>query len=219
MRVAAPSGIQAKSGSLLLRRDDFSAHVCAQVACPTPAITIGARRILSPTYRANGPAGRAAAACNPLAIFRPAISVSRRKFGFFAVRYKKIAFSGRPCGGPYDASRVCGGARLSASLSYLPLVPPNVPFLSLSLSLSLALSASRRIFTPWQIKNTRIFLRGRYASRRSETGTRARCPFFSLLRAPLSRITEWIVIGYNRSRCRPPPPPPSEPPSLSPLIQ
>jgi len=39
-RVAAASGIQAKTGALLLRRDDFSAHVCARVACPTPAITI-----------------------------------------------------------------------------------------------------------------------------------------------------------------------------------
>ncbi|EZA52576.1 Upstream activation factor subunit spp27, partial [Ooceraea biroi] len=38
-RVAAASGIRAKSGALLLRRDDFSAHVCARVACPTPAIT------------------------------------------------------------------------------------------------------------------------------------------------------------------------------------
>lgn len=39
LRVAATWGIRAKSGSLLLRRDVLSAHVCAQLACPTPAIT------------------------------------------------------------------------------------------------------------------------------------------------------------------------------------
>ncbi|EGI58718.1 Upstream activation factor subunit spp27 [Acromyrmex echinatior] len=53
LRVAIASGIQAKSGSLLLRRDDFSAHVCAQVACPTPAIITAAHRILPSTSRAN----------------------------------------------------------------------------------------------------------------------------------------------------------------------
>lgn len=32
-------GIRRKSGPFLLRHDDFSAHVCDEVACPTPAIT------------------------------------------------------------------------------------------------------------------------------------------------------------------------------------
>lgn len=76
LRVAIASGIQAKSGSLLLRRDDFSAHVCAQVACPTPAIITAAHRILPSTSRANGRTGWIIAPCNPLAIFHLAISVS-----------------------------------------------------------------------------------------------------------------------------------------------
>lgn len=105
----------------------------------------------------------------------------------------------------------CGGARLSASLSYSCLVP--------SLSLSRTLSTSRHdgFLRRSRDKKVRVFLYGApsrkiYVSRRLETATRARCPF-SLLRAPLSRIAEWIVIGYNRSRCHPPPLP-----QLPPLI-
>jgi len=76
LRATTASGIQAKLGSLLLRRDDFSAHVCARVACPTPAITTATRRILSSTYRINDEIGGLTATCNPLAIFETATSVS-----------------------------------------------------------------------------------------------------------------------------------------------
>jgi len=100
-----------------------------------------ARCILPSTYRDNDETEHLTASCNSLVIFRPVTSVSWRKVGFFVVRYKKIAFSPRPCGGPYDASRVCVVAR-----AYQPRSRVRVTFsLSLSLSLSFSLSLALAI--------------------------------------------------------------------------
>lgn len=214
LRGAAASGIGAKSGSLLLRRDVFSAHVCARVACPTPAITTAVRRISPPTYRATGGLARLDGPCNPLGIFGPATSLPRRKAGFFAVRYKKIAFSPRP-----RMTRLeCVVARAYQPRSRIRVSLP----LSLSLALLLSLSfsffrisssvyISRLVRVTMNLcvvvdkkkkgKKERTFLRMCESPSREilfvdRNRARARCPFPSFAR--LSRIADWIVIGYNR---------------------
>lgn len=103
--------------------------------------------------------------------------------------------------------------------AYQPRSRIRVPSRSLSLSFSLYLSRVLCIarhdgfLTPRMIKKVRISLHGklpreRYTRSSSIGNGHARAlPLFPSF-ARLSRIAEWIVIGYNRSRCRPPPPPP-----------
>lgn len=141
---------------------------------------------------------RLSAACNPLAIFGAATLVSWRKVEFFVVRYKKIAFPSRPCGGPYDASRVCVVARAYQPHSCIRVSFPR------SLLLSRPCTQHRVTTDFYAIKDKKkyIFLR-ESPSRKigfSSIGTeRARVPI-SLLRAPhVSPIGSSLVITVTAS--------------------
>lgn len=218
LRVAAASGIRAKSGSLLLRREDFSAHVCARVACPAPAITTYSsvfrhlRNVLT-TGRGDGTPRAIRSRFSEQVLRCPG---EKSDFLSFAI---KRSLSTCPCGGPYDASRVCGGARLSVSLSHTFVSRIYSPFLSLR---SLSFSHSPVLFLAYSEPRSRgitthfcavVEKKSIYPcanllrvpsvrdtlARRSERS--ARVALFPPLRA-FSPIADWIVIGYNRRHHR-----------------
>lgn len=211
---ATPSGIQAKSGSLLLRRDDLGANVLPEWRASCRPLQLACLDVFCHLriQLTTGSGGYLARAIRSGFLDQPLRCPDKKSdFSSFAIK-RLLSCPVLAAGRMYDASRECWW-RAPISLLHSFLSHTSAPlFCFLRLVNSRFLStASRQFFCDVRMIKGKNFLntkknkekqevysyanllRERYACSSSIAESSARASPFSLLCA---RIADWIVIGY-----------------------